>query len=76
MSAYANDSRVMRTPQDNFIVDQRWAVVNTQHQWEAWPFPDCAGQHFDVDDYRARGLIGAGRATSDEAIHSLIGDPQ
>lgn len=75
MSAYDSDPRVMRTPQGNFIVNDNWAVVNTQHQWEAWPFPDCAGQVFDVDEYRARGLILAGRATADEAIHSLIGNP-
>lgn len=76
MSAYANDLRVMRTPQGNFIVDQCWAVVLTQYEWEAWPFPDCAGPIFDVADHRRRGLIRAGLPSSDEAIRSLIDGPR
>jgi hypothetical protein len=54
-----------------------WAVMETGQRWEAWPYPECADPTFDDEDYRAVHLRGKhlDRATADEKIRELIGDP-
>ena len=60
-----------------YIVDDRWAVMETGQRWEAWPYPECAHPAFDDEDYRAEFLRGKhlDRATADEKIRELIGEP-
>ncbi|MFI5895641.1 hypothetical protein ACIA5D_36655 [Actinoplanes sp. NPDC051513] len=70
--------RVAATPQGNYLVDGSWAVVETQNLWEAWPLPDCASARFDIDEYRATRMPSehTGRATAEDLVRSLIGDPR
>jgi hypothetical protein len=62
----------------SYIVDEKWAVVETDGRWEAWPYPECVDPSFDDEAYRAQHLRGKGldRASVAEKIADLIGEPR
>lgn len=67
MNAYDNDPRVTRLPNGDFRIDKGYGVVGTVH--------DCGAPN----PWVASTSVGhplRWYATADEAIHSLIGDPQ
>lgn len=71
MSAYDNDPRV-ELRNGAYIVDGRWAVMESGSKWDAYLYPACTdpahSQDAPVGGYRA------GTATADEKIRELIGD--